>query len=263
MDLCMRTHQLDTIWAGKPCLWFETLESTNDYAKEQIKTAGHHGMVILADAQTAGRGRRGRRWESEVGKTLAMSLCLEPKLPAEKVSGLTLVAALAVAEAIRETTGFTAGIKWPNDIVVNGKKICGILTEMTFCGGSYGVVIGIGINVNNEMFPEEIENIAGSLKLETGNEISREQLLTAVLRKFEEFYETYLQTEDLTLLKEDYEKHLVNRDREVMVLDPAQPYQGIARGITACGNLIVECEGPVYKEVGSGEVSVRGLYGYV
>lgn len=262
----MRTeilNQLETAWAGKTCLCFPTLESTNDYAKELSKKESVHGTLIVADTQTAGKGRRGRVWQSPEGTTISMSLCLEPKFLTDKVSGLTLVAALATAEAIGEVTGAKAQIKWPNDIVLNGRKICGILTEMCFVRGSYAVIVGIGINVNTEEFPVELSEIASSLKKETGRKISRELLIAAVLKYFEVFYEQYEKTADLTLLRQRYESMLVNKDKEVQVLDPKEPYKGIAKGITPAGNLVVRCMDGTEKEVYSGEVSVRGLYGYV
>ena len=192
-----------------------------------------------------------------------MSLCLEPKISLEHIPGLTLVMALAVAEAIKEVSGSDSQIKWPNDIVVNGKKICGILTELCFQKGKGIVIIGVGVNVNTEEFPEEIREIASSLKSETGKEICREALIVSVMKYFERFYEQYEKTEDMSLLRETYENMLANKERCVYVLDPQQPYQGVAKGITDAGNLIVVREDGTTCEVYSGEVSVRGLYGYV
>lgn len=255
-------NQLETVWAGRTCLCFDTLDSSNDYGKELAKQQSVHGTLIVADTQTAGKGRRGRVWQSPKRSSIYMSLCLEPKLRAEYAAGLTLVMALAVAEAVREVTGCEPKIKWPNDIVLNGKKICGILTEMILKEESYAVIIGVGINVNTDSFPEEIKNTATSLKLETGKELSREPLIAAVMKYFELFYEQYEETSDLSLLKEHYEDLLANKGREVRVLDPQKPYTGVAKGITPAGNLVVICEDGTEKEVSSGEVSVRGLYGY-
>lgn len=256
-------NKLETAWAGKTCLCFDTLDSTNDYAKALAKREAVHGTLIVADAQTAGKGRRGRIWQSPKGSTISMSLCLEPKLPAERIAGLTLVMALAVAEAISELAEVKPQIKWPNDIVLNGKKICGILTEMCFVDDHYTVVIGVGVNVHTENFPEELQEIASSLKIEAGRAISREALIAATMKYFETFYQQYEQTQDLSLLKERYENLLVNLGREVQVLDPKEPYTGVAKGITNEGNLVVVCQNGTEKEVYSGEVSVRGLYGYV
>ncbi|MBO5159857.1 MAG: biotin--[acetyl-CoA-carboxylase] ligase [Lachnospiraceae bacterium] len=259
----LELEQLETAWAGKTCLCFDSMESTQNYGKELGKKEPVHGTLILAEEQTAGRGRRGRSWQSEKGANIAMSLCLEPKLRTEHAAGLTLVMALAVAEGIKKVTGREPQIKWPNDIVLNGRKICGILTEMCFKDGGYIVVIGVGINVNNTGFPEDIKGTASSLKLETGAEISREALIASVMECFENYYEIYEQTEDLALLKEQYESMLANKNREVNVLDPKEPYKGTAKGINSAGNLIVVCEDGTEKEVYSGEVSVRGIYGYV
>ena len=262
----MRTkilNELETAWAGRTCLCFDTLDATNDYAKVLAKQNCVHGTLVVADTQTAGKGRRGRVWQSPKGSTISMSLCLEPKLPTERVAGLTLVMALAVAEAVNRNAEVNAQIKWPNDIVLNGKKICGILTEMCFVEDHYAVIIGAGINVNTEYFPEEIEEIASSLKKETGKEISRERLIADVMKYFEIYYGQYEKTQNLSLLKEQYEKLLINRGNEVLVLDPKGTYTGIAKGITKEGSLVVQCADGTENEIYSGEVSVRGLYGYV
>lgn len=262
----MRTeilNKLETAWAGRACLCFDTLESTNDYAKTLAKQTSVHGTLIVADTQTAGKGRRGRVWQSPKGSTISMSLCLEPKLPADRAAGLTLVMALAVAEAIHQLAGVNAQIKWPNDIVLNGKKICGILTEMSFVDDHYVVIIGAGINVNTEDFPEEIKEIASSIRKETGKAFSRENLIAGVMKWFEIYYKQYTRKKDLSLLKERYENLLINKSREVQVLDPKGTYTGVAKGITKEGNLVVVCPDGTEQEIYSGEVSVRGLYGYV
>lgn len=254
---------LETTWAGRNCICYDTLESTNDQAKELAKEKPIHGTLVVAEQQTKGKGRRGRRWNSEKGKSISMSLCLEPKLSTDKVSGVTLIAALAVAEAISEIEGANPLIKWPNDIVMNQKKICGILTEMHFMKDRYVVIVGIGVNVNQQEFPEDLRNIASSLKCECGKEVSGEWLIGRILKHFELFYEQFEKTGDLSLLKAQYECVLANKGKEVRVLDPAAPFMGIAKGITNEGNLVVVCEDGRTEEVCSGEVSVRGLYGYV
>lgn len=256
-------NELTTAWAGKTCLCFDTLDSTNDYGKLLAAQKCVHGTLIVADTQTAGKGRRGRVWQSPKGSTISMSLCLEPNFPAERAAGLTLVMALSVAEAIHEVTNAIPQIKWPNDIVLNGKKICGILTELCFVKEGYAVILGVGINVNTEEFPEELAKIASSLKVELGKIFSREELIASVMKHFELFYGQYEQTQDFSLLKEQYEKLLANKDCEVRVLDPKEPYHGVAKGITNEGNLVVHCMDGTKREVYSGEVSVRGLYGYV
>ena len=176
---------------------------------------------------------------------------------------LTLVAALAVADGIREVCDLEAKIKWPNDIVMNGKKVCGILTEMSAQFDYINhIVIGIGINVHNEEFPEEIKETASSLFLESGQHIHRASLIEAFLEEFEDVYAEYLKTEDMEGLQKEYDTMLVNRGRQVRVLDPKEPFEGKAMGITKKGELIVDTW-ESRKLVSSGEVSVRGIYGYV
>ena len=188
-------------------------------------------------------------------------MLLRPEIGADKASMLTLVAALAVGRVLAKLC--QPAIKWPNDIVLNKKKICGILTEMSLNGTEIDyVVIGIGINVNNKDFPEEICQTASSLFLELGKEIDREMLITEVWKQFAVYYEQFLQTEDLSRLQEEYEHILVNKEEKVKVLDPLGEYIGIAKGITNIGELIVDTGGEL-RYVSGGEVSVRGIYGYV
>lgn len=242
---------------------FETIDSTNLKAKELAAAGALHGTLVTADTQQAGIGRRGRSWSSEKEAGIYMSMLLRPELEANKASMLTLVAALAVESAIAETLQCQPMIKWPNDLVLNKKKICGILTEMTLMGSDIDyVVIGIGINVNNKAFPEEIKQTASSLSIELGGEIDRELLITEVWKQFAVYYEQFMQTKDLSLLKQQYENALVNKEEKVKVLDPLGEYTGIAKGITNTGELIVDAGGEL-TYVSGGEVSVRGIYGYV
>ena len=154
-------------------------------------------------------------------------------------------------------------IKWPNDIVLNKKKVCGILTELSLVGADIDfVIVGIGIYVNNKVFPEEISETASSLFLELGREIDRELLITKVWDNFKLYYEQFLKTKDISLFQEEYEKVLVNKEENVRVLDPLDEYTGVAKGVTSTGELIVDTEGE-RTLVSGGEVSVRGIYGYV
>lgn len=247
----------------KDCLFFPEIDSTNLEVKRRAEAGAEAPLLVAADTQTAGRGRRGRTWISPPGNDIYMSLLLRPPIRPEHASMLTIVAALAVAGGIREETGLEAGIKWPNDAVVNGKKICGILTEMSTDMEEISYVVpGIGINVNSEVFSPGIAATATSLKLCLGRTVKRAGIIAAVIRCFAEYYRIFLRTEDLSGLKELYESMLVNLDREVLVLDPGGEYRGIARGITSSGELRVEREDGTETAVLSGEVSVRGVYGY-
>ena len=256
--------RLTTKWAGRPVCWLESTPSTNREAKRIGEEGGAHGTLVVADEQTAGRGRRGRDWSSPKGNSIYMTLLLRPKLPPEKISMVTLVMGLAVAAAIRDTCGVEAGIKWPNDIVAEGRKLCGILTEVSaeMTAVSY-VVIGVGINVNEESFPESIRDIAGSIRTVTGKKTDRAQLVAACMDRFESRYEAFEAQQDLTPLMEEYNSLLVNRGRRVRVLDQASPFEGTALGINASGELLVEREGGEVTPVYAGEVSVRGQAGYV
>ena len=192
-----------------------------------------------------------------------MTMLLRPTVKPDEASMLTLVAAMAVAKGIRLYTGLPAGVKWPNDIVINGKKVCGILTEMnTEIEYINYVVIGIGINVLNQSFPDEIKDVATSLLLEKGEPVKRAGLIEVIWEQFEIYYDKFCSKGNLSEIKEEYNSLLVNLDRQVRVLDPREPYEGTARGITDGGELMVEAEDGI-RLVSSGEVSVRGIYGYV
>ncbi len=259
--------RLETKWAGQRLFYLDETGSTNIDAKRYAEEGEPHGTTVVAEKQNAGRGRRGKYWESPPGSAIYMTIMLKPDFEPDKASMLTLVMALSVAQAITEATGLKAGIKWPNDVVVNKKKVCGILTELD-AEMDYirHVVIGVGINVNNaapEEFPEEIRQTATSLRIESGTGFSRAELLRHVLERFEENYDTFVTTLDLRLLIEAYSQYLLNLNAEVNVLDPKGSYTGIARGISTTGELLVEKENGEMKTVYAGEVSVRGLYGYI
>lgn len=252
-----------TEWAGCEIYYFDSIDSTNTKAKELAEEGHPSGTLVVADRQTAGKGRRGRSWESPTGIGIFMTLMLKPEINPNHASMLTLVAAMATTRAIRRVTGVPAMIKWPNDIVMNGKKVCGILTEMSAQFDYINhIVIGIGINVHNEDFPEEIAQTASSIYLESGQHIHRASLIEAFLEEFEDVYAEYLKTEDMEGLQKEYDAMLVNRGRQVRVLDPKEPFEGKAMGITKKGELIVDTW-ESRKLVSSGEVSVRGIYGYV
>lgn len=265
------TSQLHTKWLGKNIRYFEEVDSTNTAAKriaEESGSADWHGTVVVAEEQTAGKGRRGRFWSSPRGTGLFFSILLKPQIEPGNASMLTLVKGMATVKGIEQITGLKPQIKWPNDVVLNGKKIVGILTEMSAQIDYVNhIVVGTGINVHQADFPEEIAKTATSLKLELQEagrsvQISRAGLLGAVLFYFEQYYETYLQTEDLSALQEEYNSMLVNIGKGVRVLDPLGEYEGTALGIDSRGELLVD-RGKEVSKVSSGEVSVRGIYGYV
>lgn len=255
---------MHTEWVAKEVLYFDTIDSTNTKAQELAEKGYPSGTLVVADKQESGKGRRGRSWVSPSGTGIFMTLMIKPDINPNNASMLTLVAALAVAKAITSVTGEEAMIKWPNDIVVNGKKVCGILTEMNAQFDYINhIVVGIGINVHNESFPEEISQMASSLMMEAGGKrFHRAQIIAETMSYFEQYYDTFLKTQDLSALVREYDELLVNRNKSVRVLDPKEPFDGKAMGITPKGELIVDTW-ESRKLVSSGEVSVRGIYGYV
>lgn len=256
---------------GKEVLYYDMVDSTNTKAKQLAEQENTHGLLVIAEQQEMGKGRRGKNWNSQKGTGIWMSLIIKPKIKPVSASMLTLVAALAVTKAIRQMgeqeenrNNLEAKIKWPNDIVVNGKKVCGILTEMSSeLDYINHVVIGIGINANIEKFPDEINHIATSLLLEGKKHIKRSQLVAFVLEAFEAYYIKFLKTENLETMITEYNQWLINYEEEVKIIEENVTYTGVAKGITATGELIVILPDGTRKEVVSGEVSVRGLYGYV
>lgn len=255
---------MHTEWVAKEVLYFDTIDSTNTKAQELAEKGYQSGTLVVADKQESGKGRRGRSWVSPSGTGIFMTLMIKPDINPNNASMLTLVAALAVAKAITSVTGEKALIKWPNDIVINGKKVCGILTEMNAQFDYINhIVVGIGINVHNESFPEEISQMASSLMIEAGGKrFHRAQIIAETMSYFEQYYDTFLKTQDLSALVREYDELLVNRNKSVRVLDPKEPFDGKAMGITPKGELIVDTW-ESRKLVSSGEVSVRGIYGYV
>ena len=254
--------QIHTKWAGKTVHFARETDSTNLWIKRLAKEGASEGTLALAEFQSAGRGRLGRSWEVPEGTSVMMSILLRPKFEPQYAPMLTLVMGMAVAKAVKKL-GFDASIKWPNDVVVSHKKICGILTEMGVRDGKIDyAVIGVGINVNIREFPEEMADKATSLYLESGREFDRSQIPGLVMEVFEEYYEKFAATCDLSGLKEEYESILANYNQPVRVL-AKEPYEGVARGITDGGELLVEKTDGTIVAVSAGEVSVRGLYSYV
>ena len=255
---------LGTEWAGRKVVYYDETDSTNNRAKDSGEKNGAHGTLFIADKQNAGTGRRGRAWESPSGKSIYMTILLRPQITPDKAPMLTLIMGLSVAEGIRKVSGAETEIKWPNDIVMNKKKVCGILTEMaTEMEYVNYVVIGVGINVNQEYFSEGIKEIATSLYEETGTVYQRSELIAAVLERFEKNYEMFLETGDLSAVRKAYDSILVNRGQEVKVLEPGNEYRAVAEGINKNGELIVRLSDGRQKNIFAGEVSVRGIYGYV
>ncbi|SDB37557.1 BirA family transcriptional regulator, biotin operon repressor / biotin-[acetyl-CoA-carboxylase] ligase [Pseudobutyrivibrio sp. YE44] len=248
--------------------YYESVDSTNDRIKSRAHENENQGLVISAGQQTAGKGRIGRKWESPSHDSISTSILLKPEeITLEAIPTITVVAAMAVRDALYRIYGLNGLIKWPNDIVLDGKKICGILTEMEMKDGKvWFVIVGIGVNVHNKSFPEEIAFKATSVDLELakagGTHGHRQELTKEIWNSFAKYYNIFIETQDMSGLKEEYEKYLANRGNRVRIEDRENSYEATALGINERGELIVEVEGEE-RIIRTGEVSVRGIYGYI
>lgn len=256
-------HDLKTLALGHVVDYHTVIDSTNKRAKELARAGADEGLLVLAEKQLSGKGRLGRIWESPTGTGIWMSLVLRPQISPQYASQLTLVAGLSLCETIMEVTGLQAQIKWPNDIIINGKKVCGILTEMSAeMDGINYIVVGIGINVNMREFPDSLP-YASSLAIEGKKEYCRRDIIKYFLEKFEKDYMQYKLKPNLEDFLERYEKNCITLHKKVKLIVGAKEITAYSEHVTKEGNLIVTLEDGTREEVSSGEVSVRGLYGYV
>ncbi len=249
---------IETKWAGREIVYYPETDSTNRRARLLAQENAAHGTLVLADSQTAGRGRRGRGWISPAGEGVFMSLLLRPNVHPSQVAKLSLLTALAVAEAIEQETGLDARIKWPNDIVIGGRKVAGLLLEMTADESAvYDVVAGVGINVHQKTFDEEIAHTASSLDLLAGKTFSRAALVRAFLCAFEEAMAL-----DGGEMMRRYLLRSATVGQRVQVIALSGTFTGVAKGVTDSGSLLVEDEEGAVREVLAADVSVRGIMGY-
>ncbi len=240
--------------------YFDTVGSTNDEAKKAAGNGAPSGTVIAASAQTSGKGRLGRSWVSPPAGGLYFSVIVRPDISPYDAAGMTLAAGLCTCLALRNRTGLDCKIKWPNDIIIGNKKICGILTEMSAQTDKIDyAVIGIGINVLNRSFPEEISHKASSLFIESGGtEFSKTEIICAVLNELDKHYS------DLTggfseSFIDIYKTLCATLDRNISVIRGGKEIIGKAISINSRGELVVLCNGEL-TTVNSGEVTVQGIY---
>ena len=252
-------------------IFYEEIDSTNNEIKRRMADGDvPEFTVISAGRQTGGRGRSGHDWDSPKGVSIATSMALYPReVSTEAIPRLTLIAAVAVSEALEALYDLEPKIKWPNDILISDKKICGILTELSAKDNAVeNVVVGIGVNVHNTSFAPEIEDKAISVDQalkQLGKEtevVHCKELTEKIWECFLPHYEAFLKCQDLSEILTYYNERLINREKRVKVLDPLGAYEAVAKEMTKTGELIVEADGQI-KRVDSGEVSVRGIYGYV
>ncbi len=237
----------------------EETDSTNRYLKALAAEGAAEGTVVIAKRQSAGRGRLGRSFYSPEGTGIYMSILLRPEMELQQSVRITSMAAVAVARALERVSGVRAQIKWVNDIYINKKKVCGILTEAGLNGATGALdyaVLGIGVNVGTMEFPEELKEIATSVYRECGREISCDELITEILKELEVWYPTIW---DASFLKESKERSIL-LGKEIRVPDTSEGgfYLAKAVDLDDMGHLIIERDG-VREELNSGEVSIRFL----
>ena len=262
--------RLNTRWAGKgDVIYREEIPSTNTLLKELARAGAPAGSVAVCDFQSAGRGRLQRVWQAAAGETLPVSLLLKPRLTPEQIPLCTLGAAVAAAQAIEQICPeLKAGIKWPNDVVIGGRKCVGILCEGAFDPeGRLCVIMGVGFNGNQRVFPPELAASATSLFLEKQRQnpdaepIILRELLTAFLEAAEKAADC-LEEGGLPAILPEYRARSVTIGSAVRVIAPTEEYIGQAEGMDASGSLLVRDGSGVLRTVVCGDVSVRGLMGY-
>ncbi len=250
---------LQTKKMGHPLYFYTETESTNDCIRALAQEGAAEGTLAVAVRQSAGRGRRGRAWQSgEDG--IWMSLLLRPAIPPAQSSTLTLLIGLALTKAIAQATGLQPKLKWPNDILLNGKKLVGILTELDADADEIrAITVGMGINVQTKAFPQELQAVATSLYLESGREFDRAAIIAAAMEQIERYYARFLAAGgSFAPFREEYQAKCLNIGRDVRVIG-RESYLACALDITPEGELLVKRRDTGRTEVVfSGEVSIRG-----
>lgn len=254
-------YGLDTEFIGKNIIHFDTIDSTNDYAKN-IAVDEKDGTIIISEEQTKGKGRLGRQWHSKVSEGIWMSIILKPEITPYKSPFITLVAGASIVKALNKL-GVNASIKWPNDIIVNSKKVCGILTELSAEMERVNyVVLGIGINVKTMEFDSEISDVATSLYKE-GYEVSRVDIVKNILKEFEVLYLDYVVNKSKKKTLDICRMYSAIIGKKIYIISDGERELVKCLDLNEEGNLIIETEQGLLKEIMSGEVSIRGEKGYV
>lgn len=251
---------------GRHLLLLQSVDSTNTEVRRRAAAGAAEGLVVLSNHQTAGRGRSGRSFYSSEGVGLYLSALLRPSLPVEAVVNLTAWVAVAVCNGIQAACGVRPQIKWTNDLILNGKKLCGILTELSLNRKTRALdylVVGIGINVNQtpEDFPEDIRSIATSLSVELGRKVDPDRLAVDVILALDRMYAQFPAGKSVYL--ERYRSDCLTVGKPVRLITPAATREAFATGIDEDFRLLVEYPDGTTDAISTGEVSVRGMYGYV
>lgn len=253
----------DYPWADR-FHYFSTVDSTNNYLKRQALLGAPHGTVAVADCQTGGKGRLGRSFQSPGGVGIYLSMLLRPDCPQEQLMHLTCAVGTAMCDALEEAAGVRPGIKWTNDLVCEKRKLSGILVELlNDTRGKLCVIIGIGVNCCQQLtdFPEELRDRAGSLAMVTGRRIDRPKVAAAMMEALANMDRNLLTGKEAML--EQYRRDCVTLGQKISVVRGDEIRHGTALDIGNDGDLIVRFDDGHTEAVSSGEVSIRGMYGYV
>ncbi len=248
-------QHLRTKTFGKNIFCFDSIDSTNTYAKKLLSQDIEEGTLVIAEEQSAGRGRFDRTWHSSSGKNLTFSVIIRPNIIPQRIGILSLYAGLAVTEAVQELSHISPTCKWPNDVLLNGKKLCGILSEAVFSDAQISaVIIGIGLNVNQTEFPDTLASTATSMVLECNKMFDRFHVLAKVLEKLEHLY-AFIQTHHLEDILQRWQSHSIMLGKEVTISQQGQLVKGIAKAIDTDGGLIISVNG-TEKKVAAGDVTI-------
>jgi len=244
---------------GSTVLRFDRVSSTNDVARDFALSGAREGLCVIAKEQTAGRGRQGRAWSSPAGDGLYLSVVLRPAIKPSEAGMITLASAIAVAETLRLEYETDAAIKWPNDVMVRGRKICGILIESAIQDDKLDyIVLGIGVNTGQRSFPEEVASTATSLWLETRRTVSPGDFADTLLPRLEHWYVTSI-SDQTAILSRWEELSPSSHNCRVSVETSNDSIEGITQGLTSSGGLIVEIANGERREVVAGDVRIRSL----
>ena len=240
---------------GRKIIHYFRIDSTNDTALALAVEGAAEGTVVVAEEQTAGRGRFGRKWFSEKSSGIYASVILRPKLSPADAPALTLMAGLAAHRALSASTGLEIDIRWPNDLLVNGKKVCGILTEMNAeLGRLHHVVLGIGVNVNNKSMPSELGATATSLRIEGGRSYSRAQILIGLLKELERHYEVLRNEGNAPILRAWAKASTYAEGKTIQVRTNGEDFQAVTAGLDPSGMLRIRRGDGKEESLVSGEI---------
>lgn len=246
--------------------WYDSIGSTNDEAKRLALSGAPYGTVLIAGHQSAGRGRLGRSFQSPANMGIYLSVILRPQCPPQALMHLTCAAAVAMCDAVHDVSGLYPGIKWTNDLVIGTRKLGGILTELSVdpqTGNVAYAIVGIGINCcqKTEDFPPELQDMAISLSCAADDSIDRAALAAAMVWALYRMDASLLTMKDAMM--ERYRKHCITVGKQIVLLRGDEKQYGTALSVDNNGGLVVKFQSGEVKTVSSGEVSVRGMYGYV